>query len=348
MVDEKKPYSADVQQETGEGSLSPLVMRSVFGGVLMGLANLVPGISGGTMLLAAGVYPKFVQAVAEVTRLKFRYASLVVLASVGISAILSILLLAGVLKDLVLEHRWVMYSLFIGLTLGGIPIVWKLARPASTGLVVSALFAFTAMVALAVAQAMNIVGNPSGGTLMFFVAGLAGASAMILPGISGGYLLLLLGQYVPILAAIDAFKEALKARDIQAALGPAFSVVLPVGLGVLIGIALVGNLLGWLLKNHAKATLGALLGLLIGSAAGLWPFQVGIKPRIGDMIKGQAVTAESVGEIEKDDWPVKYFRPSLLQVVGSLALIATGFGVTTIVAKVGGDEEKEPSRSSDG
>ncbi|MEM7560480.1 MAG: DUF368 domain-containing protein, partial [Planctomycetota bacterium] len=142
--------------------------------------------------------------------------------------------------------------------------------------------------------------------------------------------------------------EALKARDIQAAMGPAFSVVLPVGLGVLIGIALVGNLLGWLLKNHAKATLGALLGLLIGSAAGLWPFQVGIEPQIGDMIKGQAVTAESIGEIDKDDWPVKYFGPSLLQVVGSLALIATGFGVTTIVAKIGGDDEKEQARSSDG
>ncbi|MEM7558529.1 MAG: DUF368 domain-containing protein, partial [Planctomycetota bacterium] len=162
MVDEKNPRSAESKQEPGDGSLSPLVMRSVFGGVLMGLANLVPGISGGTMLLAAGVYPKFVQAVAEVTRLKFRYASLVVLASVGVSAILSILLLAGVLKDLVLDHRWVMYSLFIGLTLGGIPIVWRLARPASTGLVVSALLAFAAMVALAVAQAMNVVGNPSG------------------------------------------------------------------------------------------------------------------------------------------------------------------------------------------
>ncbi len=64
---------------------------------------------------------------------------------------------------------------------------------------------------------------------------------MILPGVSGGYLLLLLGQYVPILSAIDAFKEALKAGDVQAAMEPAIAVMLPVGIGVIAGVVLVGN-----------------------------------------------------------------------------------------------------------
>ena len=107
-------------------SLQPaalLAVRSAIGGGLMGLANLVPGISGGTMLLAAGVYPAFIGAIAEVTTLRFRPRSLLLLASVATAAGLTILLLAGSVKSLVQDHRWIMYSLFIGLTLGGVPLL---------------------------------------------------------------------------------------------------------------------------------------------------------------------------------------------------------------------------------
>lgn len=304
----------------------------------MGLANLVPGISGGTMLLAAGIYPRFIDAVAEVTRFKFKFRSLLLLGCVAGAAGLGILLLAGVLKDLVIDQRWIMYSLFIGLTLGGVPVVWKLAKPGNSALVVSGVIAFLAMVGLAVLQANGVVGGGGTNFLMLFVAGLAGASAMILPGVSGGYLLLLLGQYVPILSAIDKFKDALKARDISAAMDPALTVMLPVALGVVIGIAVVGNLLQWLLKRYRKATLGALLGLLIGSTVGLFPFQLGVEPKPGDVVKGQTVTAESLAEIDKEDWPTEYFQPSGTQIGGSLLLIAIGFGLTLGIAKIGGDE----------
>lgn len=113
------------QKATAFGSLAG---RGVLGGILMGLANLVPGISGGTMLLAAGIYTDFINAVAEVTTLRFRKRSLVLLASVGLAAGSAIILLAGVVKDLVVDHRWMMYSMFIGLTLGGIPVIWKLIQ----------------------------------------------------------------------------------------------------------------------------------------------------------------------------------------------------------------------------
>ena len=104
-------------------------LRCLLGGTLMGLANLVPGISGGTMLLAAGIYPRFIQALAELSALRFRKSSLLVLGLVGIAAGSAILLGAGTVKDAVVEHRWAMYSLFIGLTLGGVPVLWSMARP---------------------------------------------------------------------------------------------------------------------------------------------------------------------------------------------------------------------------
>lgn len=88
----------------------------------MGLANLVPGISGGTMLLAAGIYPKFINAIADITRFRFRLQSILVLGTVVAAAGLAILLFAGLLKDLVIDQRWIMYSLFIGLTLSLIHI----------------------------------------------------------------------------------------------------------------------------------------------------------------------------------------------------------------------------------
>ena len=323
---------------------SVIAIRSLFGGLLMGLANLVPGISGGTMLLAAGVYPNFIEALSEVTRFRFRIRSMLVLGCVVVAAGLGILMFAGSLKDAVLDHRWIMYSLFIGLTLGGLPVVWRLAKPATPGLWISAALAFALMVGLAVLQEWGIVGGGGTGVLLLFIAGMAGASAMILPGLSGGYLLLLLGQYVPILTAVDQFKEALKARDIALAMEPALSVLLPVGLGVVTGVVVVGNLLSWLLKRFEKQTLGVLVGLLLGSVIGLWPFQQGRPPEVGEFAKnGEVITVENLSEIEKDDWPIERFSPSPAQVGGALGLIVVGLGITLGVAAIG---HAKPDRSA--
>ena len=94
----------------------------------MGLANLVPGISGGTMLLAAGVYPQFIEGIAEVTTLRFRARNLALLGAIGGAAAIGIVSLAGLIKGLVIDHRWAMFSLFIGLTLGGVPVA-SLTKP---------------------------------------------------------------------------------------------------------------------------------------------------------------------------------------------------------------------------
>ena len=337
--------SEKVQTEESSTALSEetrtptLVTRSLFGGLRMGLANLVPGISGGTMLLAAGVYPSFIKALAEVTRLKFRFRSILVLSCVVLAAGLGILLLAGTLKELVVHQRWIMYSLFIGLTLGGVPLVWKLARPATTGLITSAIIAFLAMVLLTVLQINGYVGTGGSNFLTLLLAGLAGASAMILPGLSGSYLLILIGQYVPILSSIEEFRAAISTRDLSAAINPALSVLLPVGIGVVLGVVLIGNLLEWLLRKYRKETLGLLLGLLIGSTVGLFPFQEGVKPKVGDTVKAQIVTEASLPEIDQEDWPTKFYMPTATQAISSIALIGVGLAMTFGISLIGGKEE---------
>ncbi len=315
-----------------------LMIRAALGGILMGLANLVPGISGGTMLLAAGIYPDFIDSIAEVTRFRFRARSLLVLGCVVVAAGLAILLLAGTVKALVVDHRWIMYSLFIGLTLGGLPIVWRMIGSSTKSMWTGAACGFLGMGLLAWAQ-QSSAGTGGGGaasTVMLVLSGVAGASAMILPGVSGGYLLLVLGQYLPILSAIDQFKEALKGGQMAEAISVGLHVGLPVGIGVLVGIVGVSNLLGILLKRYKKATLGVLLGLLVGAVVGLWPFQAGIQPEVGDTIKGQVLTEQTLTELDPEDYPTGFFKPAPGQIFGALALVLVGFGATFAISKLGG------------
>jgi len=316
------------------------VVRGSLGGVLMGLANLVPGISGGTMLVASGIYRRFIDAVADVTRLRLHARAVGTLAVVGGAAILAILLLAGPIRDLVVERRWVMYSLFIGLTLGGVPLVWRMAAPLDAGARAGIAAGFLGMALLAWAQGGGGgAGDAEAGFALFVAAGAAGAAAMILPGVSGGYLLLVLGAYVPILTGIDELKIAMKARDFGAAFDVGTAVVLPVGIGLVIGVAVVSNALKVLLHRFEKPTLGVLIGLLFGAVAGLWPFQEGVPPEAGDVVKGRILTAEDAAAVAPKDWPTDFFRPEGWQVAAALGLIVAGFAVTALIARFAGEEE---------
>jgi putative membrane protein len=173
--------------------------------------------------------------------------------------------------------------------------------------------------------------------LLVFVAGAVGAAAMILPGISGGYMLLVLGQYLVILGAIDDAKNAL--------LGPlgvnfeafrtTLHVFVPLILGLAVGAIGISNLIKLLLERYEKATLGLLLGLLLGAVLGLWPFQQGVAPRPGDMIKGRVMTPELIVRVDPKDYPLETFTPSAAQIAGAFLLVGAGFGVTQGVALLG-------------
>lgn len=321
-----------------------LAVRGGVGGILMGLANLVPGISGGTMLLAAGVYPRFINAVSEVSTFKFRKASLVTLGSVVLAALAAVVSLAGPVKDLVVDHRWIMYSLFIGLTLGGVPVLWRLIGAVDARVTVAAACGLTGMVVLAIAQSHSGSGPSHEGFVWMFAAGAAGASAMILPGVSGGYLLLVLGVYVPLLSAISQFVAAARGGQFPDVWAIGVSVILPVGLGVTAGVVVISNLLRLLLARHEKATLGVLLGLLLGAVAGLWPFQQGVPPKTGDRIQSQIVVLDNAGQprldasgrtVDPEDYATDFFAPTGAQVAGGIGLIAAGFAVTVLIDQFG-------------
>ncbi len=339
--------------------LTLLAMRGAIGGLLMGLANLVPGISGGTMLLAAGVYPRFIAAIGELSTFKLRKESVVVLGAVVAAAAVAVVGLAGPVKELVVHHRWIMYSLFIGLTLGGVPVVNRLIRAAGgmnrsvwTGVVIG----FLGMAALAYVQMKQATGGTDNtGFIFMLLAGAAGASAMILPGVSGGYLLLVLGVYVPILAAISTFTDAARALDTATLMSVGMGTILPVGIGVIIGIVLVSNVLKWLLARYEQPTLGVLLGLLLGAVIGLYPFVHGVEPKPGDTLKRQVLIVEVIEDrptliyegtrkaVEPEDYPTAMFTPAVIQVIGACGLILGGFATTMLIDRFGAERKTPPS-----
>ncbi len=170
---------------------------------------------------------------------------------------------------------------------------------------------------------------------------------MVLPGVSGGYLLLILGQYVAVLAAIELLKNGLQGRDFSM-VGDAMNVVIPVGIGVLIGIAAVSNLIKVLLDKFPRPTLGALLGLLLGAVIGLWPFQHGVPPEVGSIFRGdtvalidnQLVMQQTGRVIEPEKYDTAFFAPGFWQIAGALGIIGGGFGASMLIARIGGGRKK--------
>lgn len=319
------------------------VARAFLAGVLMGMANLVPGISGGTMLVACGVYRRFIDAISSATRLRFTRNTMLLLFLIVGGAVISIGGLARAIAWALAEHRWVMFSLFIGLTLGGLPIIWRLARPVGRDVVLGLIAGAVVMGGLVFLQESQGGGSGLNGPVWLVLGGAAAAGAMILPGISGAFLLLLLGQYEPVINAIKNTMSALKDGSVRGVLGQ-MDVVIPVGIGVVVGVVGVANGLRWVMHRYERPTLGVLLGLLIAAPAGLYPFREGVPPQIGDVVKGSVVTEENLAEMQSPakakEWAQHAFTPGVGQVAGSLGLIVAGFGVTMLIARLGRDKDR--------
>ena len=337
--------------------------RIAFGGFLMGLANLVPGVSGGTMILAMGLYDRFIEAVAGVTRLRLTRPTLRFCVWLGAGLVLAVLSLSGPFVWLVREQRWVAYSLFVGMTLGGVPALLALAKPLRAAEGIS--FALGLALMLAVAFGLRDTAlEPTFGVLVL-VGSIASAS-MILPGISGSYILLILGLYDVVWSAVRP--EALKS-DWRGSL----EILVPLGVGVVLGIGLLSNLLKALLARAPRPTHAALLGLLLGSIVGLWPFQEAEHPLLATKPGVEAVqlalaetSAEDIaaetglqwsaeellrartdyagatrGDLKKMGLRLEVFSPSAWQVLAALVLLVSGFCLTRKL----GVEEKSARES---
>ena len=275
------------------------VARACIAGILMGLANLVPGISGGTMILVMGLYEDFVESIAEITRLRFARRNVLLLGLIGGAAGVAITSLAGTLSRAVTLHPSAMFSVFIGLTLGGAPLLVKMIRPFSARALLGVVVGLTLMILVTVtrdepadkeavreaARRGEFIVQPNYDRDL--VAGVLGISAMVLPGISGAYMLLVLNRYEAILAAISLAKHYVLSAGGEGDPAVFLGVLIPTAIGALAGLVAISNVLKWMLLRYEKATLGLLLGILLGSVVGIWPF--GPESGARDVLVGAAL-----------------------------------------------------------
>lgn len=234
---------------------SPLEL--IWKGALFGIANVIPGVSGGTLAVITGVYDHFMEAIGHfVKHWKFLLFYFI---GAGIG------LIGGSFTIETLFELWPAPTLFcfMGFILGGIPLLWKrstLSFSENKSWVIGFIISF------AIVVMMRFLFDPSetepireltaATAIAVFLSGAAAASAMVVPGISGSFLLLLFGMYTTFVSAITDMNLLI--------IGIA-------GLGVVVGLLVTARIISFFLTKFHKGTYGVILGLVCGSLIALWP-----------------------------------------------------------------------------
>lgn len=235
----------------------------------MGASNIIPGVSGGTVALILGIYERLIEATSNavrsgvsMVRLDFRKAldglgrlPWTFLVPVLAGMIATPLLAAGWLERQLVERPEIMRGIFLGLVAGSLPVPWiRMGRRGIDLLLYAAAAALVGWILVGLPP--RVVTAPS--DLQVFLAAVLAISAMVLPGVSGSFLLVVLGMYAPTLAALDAL-------DMH------FIGVFVAGAGL--GLAGFAVIMNWLLARYHDPTMAVLVGLMAGSLRALWPWQ---------------------------------------------------------------------------
>lgn len=237
-------------------------IKNVLIGMVLGVANVIPGVSAGTMAVIMGIYDKLLDAI-TIKKEKLK-KNLPFLVSVGVGAIIGILVFSSAIKYLYANYGMETSFTFIGIIIGSIPMIWR--NVANEGKVKSikwSIFIVTFLIMLFMAFSgqdetsqqvftkINFMG-----TIWLVVSGAISSFAMIIPGISGSFIMLTLGVYTTVITAISDMN---------------LIVIIPVGIGILIGLVGGTKLVKILLNKYRQATYLAILGLVIGSIFTLYP-----------------------------------------------------------------------------
>jgi len=251
----------------------------------MGGADIIPGVSGGTIALILGVYERLVTAISHVDRHLFtllaerrwsqagNYLDLRFLLALGVGIGTGILCLARLMRYLLLEERMYTMAVFFGLILASSVIVARKVYPptrakACQGLLLAAVAAGAAYWLVGLQQA-HLYDHYA----YYFFCGSLAICAMILPGISGAYILWLLGAYEAVTGILENLLHGQLSSHQLISLAAFLA-------GCMFGLISFSKLLHWLLANAHATTMAVLAGFMVGSLRGIWPFQVDLTPDV--------------------------------------------------------------------
>jgi putative membrane protein len=249
-------------------------------GLGMGAADVVPGVSGGTIAFITGIYEEFLETISNLNfglikiwrkegfkamweKMNGRFL-LAIFLGVGISVVS----LAKILEYLLENHDILLWSFFFGLILASVWLVGKSIDKWNvlniSGLILGAVTAY-----------IITITSPASGSeslLYIFICGAIAICAMILPGISGSFILLLLGAYTTVLGSVSGLLDALKAKDWGALTSNGLTMAVFM-IGCVFGLIAFSKLLNWLFKKSKNLIIAILTGFLIGSLNKIWPWK---------------------------------------------------------------------------
>lgn len=261
------------EQKERKGFVSSIIL--FLKGIVIGVANVIPGVSGGTIAVITGVFDRMIEALN--TLFKQFKKNLKFLIPIGLGAAVGILGLSKLMNFCLGNYYIPTNFFFVGLVIGSIPLIVKKTKDAGRIRFYHALpflLAMAAVIALAIVNTYMLEGEVVGTTLppmsvgnafFYFFGGMLGAASMVIPGISGSLVMVLIGLYDNVMAAISGLMEFgnpdLMIRSVVS--------IIPMGLGIVFGIFTIAKLTELLMRKFKTATYVGITGLLIGSMAAL-------------------------------------------------------------------------------
>lgn len=236
--------------------------QNVFKGMLMGISDVIPGVSGGTIALVLGIYQRLVAAINGILSKDWK-KHIAFLIPIGIGIGIAVLTFSHIMEWLLAEYPEPTFFFFLGLIIGIIPMLLKEVNYKKT--FKTNHYILFAIAAVLVAITVLIKENEMAAVmselvwsdyLFLFIGGWLASSAMILPGISGSFVLLLLGLYPTVINAVSTLN---------------ISVIMTVGFGVVIGLLLTSKLIAFLFVKYRIATYAVMIGFVAGSIVVIYP-----------------------------------------------------------------------------
>lgn len=306
-------------------------------GLAMGAADVVPGVSGGTIAFISGIYQELIDSINNVN-----LSVLKTLKKDGLKAawqqvnggfllallsgiFISVLTFSKIITHLLEDHPILVWSFFFGLIIASIALIWK---ETSNWKVVDILALVIGIVVSYYITIARPVSSPDS-YWYIFLSGFIAIIAMILPGISGAFILLLMGSYETVIGTINKFREGIVKFD-MAILGDAMLKLSVFALGAIIGLKSFSKILHWMFEKHKNTTLALLIGFMAGSLNKVWPWKQVLETRIN-------THGEVVPFIENSILPQNFVGNP--QVMTAIILAIVGFfvifGMEKMASKLG-------------
>ncbi len=270
-------------------------------GVFVGIANVIPGVSGGTMAVSFGIYDKLLNAISSL--LKSFKKSFLTLLPIILGMAIGIVGFTYIIPWLLANFPFATSCAFTGLIIGGIPAILRSLKDGwqseeKKSLLVNIL---VFLILLAVAMAMVFLNGDSesgialtasaGMIVKIFFMGIIASATMVIPGVSGSLVLMILGYYFGVINSVKQFVEALRTLNLQGMLNQLY-ILIPFAIGCVLGIFFISKLISYLLKHFVSATFSGIFALVASS-----PISIFYKVNQEYSMNGTSVVSIIVGVV---------------------------------------------------